>query len=225
MYWLYFFLFIIASVTPIFVQGGSGRLTEDMLEALVILVAGAVAFVLYVVKDKSLLRHVREKLWFQQKTTSITKDLSQSYSYIGEINRKMDILRGMMYRLVEIRENKQGEERLLWEVLDTISHLTQAERVSIRILTDNVCTHRLEETKDKKVFATVEDSDLLASEKSIFEINGIQCLSSQDLRKKTKIFLLFSKAHNDEVDEGMINILMAFLAVLETFITTKDKQV
>lgn len=224
MYWLYFFFFLIAILTPIFVEGEIGHLTEDMREAGIILVSGAVAFIMYVLKEKSLLKHVREKLWFQQKTTDITRDLSQSYSYIGEVNRKVDILRGMMQRLVEIRENKQEAERMLWEVLDTIKHLTQAERVSVRIFNNAVCTHRLEEPRDKKIFASVEDEALLSNEKSFFEINNIQGISSQELRKKTKIFILFSKAHNDEVDEGMLNILLAFLAILDTFVTT-DKPV
>lgn len=223
MYWLYFFLFIVAVSTPIFIESEAWHLTEDMREASVILVSGAIAFVLYVLKDKSLLRHVREKLWFQQKNSAITKDLSQSYSYIGEVNRKVDILQNMMHRLVEIRETKQEEERMLWEVLDTIKQLTQADRVSIRIFTKGVCTHQLEEKADKKVFAVISDDDLIANGKSFFEINGIQGVSSQQLRKKTKIFLLFSRAHNDEVDEGMLNIILAFLAILDTFLTKDMK--
>jgi hypothetical protein len=222
-YWLYFFLFIVAVSTPIFIESEAWHLTEDMREASVILVSGAIAFVLYVLKDKSLLRHVREKLWFQQKNSAITKDLSQSYSYIGEVNRKVDILQNMMHRLVEIRETKQEEERMLWEVLDTIKQLTQADRVSIRIFTKGVCTHQLEEKADKKVFAVISDDDLIANGKSFFEINGIQGVSSQQLRKKTKIFLLFSRAHNDEVDEGMLNIILAFLAILDTFLTKDMK--
>ncbi len=223
MYWLYFFLFIAAISAPIFIEGENLYVSEDMREAAVILVAGAIGFVLYVLKEKSLLRQVKEKLWFQQKNSAITKDLSQSYSYIGEVNRKVDILRSMMNRLVEIRETNAEEERMLWEVLDTIKQLTQAERVSLRIFTDNVCTHHLEEKADKKIFATISDEELIKNEKSFFEINGIQGISSQQLRKKTKIFLLFSRAHNDEVDEGMLSIILAFLAILDTFLASEKK--
>lgn len=223
MYWLYFFLFIAAISAPIIIEGESLYVSEDMREAGVILVTGAVAFVLYVLKEKSLLRHVREKLWFQQKNSAITKDLSQSYSYIGEVNRKVDILRSMMNRLVEMREANADEERMLWEVLDTIMQLTQAERVSMRIFTNKVCTHHLEEKKDKKVFSLISDGELIKSQKSVFEMKGIQGISSQKLRKKTKIFLLFSRAHNDEVDEGILNIILAFLAILDTFLTSEKK--
>lgn len=223
MYWLYFFLFIAAISAPIIIEGESLYVSEDMREAGVILVTGAVAFVLYVLKEKSLLRHVREKLWFQQKNSAITKDLSQSYSYIGEVNRKVDILRSMMNRLVEMREANADEERMLWEVLDTIKQLTQAERVSMRIFTNKVCTHHLEEKKDKKVFSLISDGELIKSQKSVFEMKGIQGISSQKLRKKTKIFLLFSRAHNDEVDEGILNIILAFLAILDTFLTSEKK--
>ncbi len=223
MYWLYFFLFIVAISTPIFVEGEKWHLTEDMREATIILVSGAVAFILYVLKEKSLLRHVREKLWFQQKNSVISKDLSQSYSYIGEVNRKVDILEGMMHRLVEIRETDADEERMLWEVLDTIRQLTQADRVSMRIFTNKACTHRLEEKGDKKIFSLVQDEQLLKNDKSFFVLEGIQCVSSQKLRKKTKIFLLFSRAHNDEIDEGILNIILAFLAILDTFLKTEKK--
>lgn len=223
MYWIYFFLFIVAISTPIVIEGETRYLTEDMRESLVVLIAGTLAFIIYALREKSLLRHVREKLWFQQKTTIISKDLSQSYSYIGEVNRKVDILQGMMRRLVEIRETNAEEERLLWEVLDTIKQLTQAERVSLRIFTNKQCTHRLEEKGDKKVFEVIADEELLKNDKSFFEMAGLQGISSQDLRKKTKIFLLFSRAHNDEVDEGMVNILISFLAILDTFLTTDKK--
>lgn len=223
MYWLYFFLFLVAISTPIFIEREAWYLTEDMRESVVILIAGALAFIMYALKEKSLIRHVSEKLWFQQKTTIISKDLSQSYSYIGEVNRKVDILRSMMRRLVEIRESKQDSERMLWEVLDTVKHLTQAERVSIRIFTNQICTHRLEEKGDKKIFGSVPDEILLKNGKSFFEIDGIQGVSSQDLRKKTKIFVLFSRAQNDEVDEGMLSILLSFLAILDTFLTADKK--
>lgn len=223
MYWLYFFLFLAAISAPIIIEGESLYVSEDMREAGVILVAGAIAFLLYVLKEKSLLRHVREKLWFQQKNSAITKDLSQSYSYIGEVNRKVDILRSMMNRLVEIRETNADEEKMLWEVLDTIKQLTQAEMVSMRIFTNKVCTHHLEEKRDKKIFSEISDEELIKNEKSFFELKGIQGISSQKLRKKTKIFLLFSRSHNDEVDEGILNIILAFLAILDTFLTSEKK--
>jgi hypothetical protein len=222
-YWLYFFLFLAAISAPIIIEGESLYVSEDMREAGVILVAGAIAFLLYVLKEKSLLRHVREKLWFQQKNSAITKDLSQSYSYIGEVNRKVDILRSMMNRLVEIRETNADEEKMLWEVLDTIKQLTQAEMVSMRIFTNKVCTHHLEEKRDKKIFSEISDEELIKNEKSFFELKGIQGISSQKLRKKTKIFLLFSRSHNDEVDEGILNIILAFLAILDTFLTSEKK--
>lgn len=215
MYWLYLTLFLVVISTPLLIQGERGYLTEDMREALVIFAAGAVTLILYIAKEKSLLRHVREKLWFQQKTTAITKDLSQSYSYIGEVNRKVDILKGMMHRLVEMENGKQSAERMFWEVLDTLKHIAQADRVSLRIFKNQRCVHRLEEKADRRVFSVLTDEELLQNEKGFFAIDGIQGIASQETRKQIKIVLLFSRSQNDEVDEDVLHILLSLLLLLE----------
>lgn len=215
MYWLYLTLFLIVITTPLFIEGERGYLTEDMREALVIFAAGAATLILYIAKEKSLLRHVREKLWFQQKTTAITKDLSQSYSYIGEVNRKVDILKGMMYRLAEMEGKKQTAERMFWEVLDTVKHIAQAERVSLRIFKNQECIHHLEEKADRRVFSVLTNEVLLQNDKGFFEIDGIRGITSQESRKKIKIVLLFSRNQNDEVDEDVLHILLSLLILLE----------
>lgn len=224
MYWLYFFLLIIAISTPIFIEGEAWGLSEDMREAALILVAGTLGFLLFIFKEKSLLRHMREKLWFQQKNSTITKDLSQSYSYIGEVNRKVDILKETMHRLAEIIDTKGGkEEKMLWEILDTIKHLTQAECVGLRTFVDNVCVNRLEENGDKKVFAKVSDEALLNNERRFFEVEGIQVVTREQLASQTRIFLLLSRKNNEEIDADILSILLDTLAILEKY-PNRDKK-
>lgn len=227
MYWLYFFLLVIAISTPIFIEGEALHLSEDVREASLILIAGTLGFLLFVIKEKSLIRHMREKLWFQQKNSTITKDLSQSYSYIGEVNRKVDIIKEMMRRLVELTDSdSQKEAHILWEILDTVKHLTQAECVSLRAFNKKgVSTCRLEEGSDKKVFSVVADADLLVSEKKFFEVQGIQVFALERPASGVKIFLLLLRKHNDEIDADILSILTDTLALLEKYVNAEKNLV
>lgn len=223
MYWLYFILLIVAISTPIFIESEAWHVSEDVRESALILVVGTIGFLLYVLKEKSLIRHMREKLWFQQKNSIITKDLSQSYSYIGEVNRKVDILKDMMHRLVGVTESHPKKvEKVLWEILDTIKHVTQAERVSLRIFTGKTCTRRLEENGDKKIFAVVTDRSLLESDKKFFEVENVQCVFSHGHTPKAKMFLLLSRKHNEEIDADILSILTDFLVILQKYIPKGD---
>lgn len=217
MYWFYFSLLIVAIGTPIFIERESAFLSEDMSEALLIFIVGTIGFTLYILKEYSLLQIMREKLSFQQKNTSITKDLSKSYSYIGEVNRKVDILKGMMERLVQITDTKtEKKEVLLWEILDTIKHVTQAQCVSLRTFHEDECVNRLEEKNDKRTFAQITDKELLKVEKKFFVINGIQGVAR--INQKTKVYLLFLRQHNDEIDSDILSLLMDFLTLVQKYV-------
>src|SRR3989344_5027965 len=99
MYWIYLSIFVAVVFMPMLVQGGLFFLAEDTVEALIIFCLGALGFLIYLAKDKALIRLIREKILLQKQTNIITRDLSDSYSYIGELNRKFDIVKNLAFHL------------------------------------------------------------------------------------------------------------------------------
>ena len=97
MYWIYLAIFILIILTPKIIQDGIFFLHEEDIESLIIFFFGLFAFTLYLAKEKALLKVFQEKLHLQKKANTITKDLSDSYSYIGGMNRKFDIVKDLIF--------------------------------------------------------------------------------------------------------------------------------
>ena len=53
---------------------------------------GAMAFAIFIKNEQQLIFHKKEKEKDKKKIEQTVKDLVESYSYIGEVNRKMDLL-------------------------------------------------------------------------------------------------------------------------------------
>jgi hypothetical protein len=102
MYWIYLTLFVLAILTPQFIAREVGLLREEDVEALLIFCFGAFGFMIYLAKEKTLLKLIREKLHLEKQTSLITRDLSDSYSYIGEMNRKLDIVQDFIFDLPKV---------------------------------------------------------------------------------------------------------------------------
>lgn len=226
MYWPYLILLVITLLIPIFVERDWAYLEEDVVEALFILLVSTAGFLIYFLKEKSLLRHIKEKLWIQQKNSAITKDLSQSYSYIGEVNRKLDIVKGLMKKLPPILLSHPDERgSVLWEILDAARLLTQADCVSLRILKANGEWFQLEDTKLRKAFSGVTEKILESNTKHYFRIEGIHGVMSDPLTNNTKAFLLFRRQQATDIDEGILDILVSLLVLFEVAFSNMNKEI
>ena len=77
---------------PTLVQKGFYGFSADQTEEFATLILGSIAFAVFLIQERLLKKNVSEKKAIQKKVNRMTKDLTHSYSYIGEINRKVDIL-------------------------------------------------------------------------------------------------------------------------------------
>ena len=78
--------------TPFIVQEGIWFFTEDEAEAMILLAAGIVSFVIYRLRDYQVFEYIRDRMKLQQSVVRAQKELSESYSYIGQANRRTDIM-------------------------------------------------------------------------------------------------------------------------------------
>jgi len=92
MYWIFLIIFIITVLVPDIVRDNFYAISETRSEEILIFLMGAMAFAIFMKNEKQLIFHKKEKEKDKKKIEQTVKDLVESYSYIGEVNRKMDLL-------------------------------------------------------------------------------------------------------------------------------------
>ncbi|EKE19834.1 MAG: hypothetical protein ACD_8C00101G0027 [uncultured bacterium] len=92
MYWIYLIIFTVTVFVPTFITDGFYMFNETQTQELVILLLGSLCFSLFLAMEKKLKENIKEKNKYQSQIGNMTRDLKNSYSYIGESNRKLDIL-------------------------------------------------------------------------------------------------------------------------------------
>lgn len=92
MYWIYLIIFTVTVFVPTFITDGFYTFNRAQAQELVILLLGSLCFTLFLMMEKRLKKNIKEKNKYQSQIGNMTRDLKNSYSYIGESNRKLDIL-------------------------------------------------------------------------------------------------------------------------------------
>jgi hypothetical protein len=210
MYWIFFILFILAALTPETVRSGFFGLSEEGAETLLVFFLGATGFLLFFAKEKSLLRHVREKLRLQREKSDITKDLSASYSYIGETNRKLDLMESLILSMPEAAERfRKGETRRAYRAFErSVLMLCKSASFLVRIvdIDHGIVEKEIRNGKVSQCTAiTVEK--LVESGKKVTEENGCVIVRSPGMMGSLVAFLLFPKTTNRLEDPEMLKAL------------------
>ncbi len=212
MYWIYLAIFILIVLTPKIIGGAFLFLREEDAEALAIFCLGIFGFILYLAKEKELLRVFQEKLHLQKKTNIITKDLSDSYSYIGEMNRKFDIVKELIFHLpqntADTLTKKQGGT--YQAIIQAVKLLAKTESVSLRFV--NVRTGNIErvvENSGNRLFAPFGGTALLASKKTSWEESACAVARSPYQAQDIVAYIIFPKVTNRVADTEVFKILAA----------------
>lgn len=219
MYWIYLTLFIFIILTPQIIREGVWLFREEDVEALIIFCFGLLGFILYLAKEKALLRVFQEKLHLQKRTNTITKDLSDSYSYIGEMNRKFDIMKELIFQLPQVTAQRlvRGKPETFYSLLEAVKLLAKTEAVSLRFV--NTRTHSLEkviEVGAAKEFADFSAEALLASRKTFWEEQVYACVRSPLPADRVHAYLVFAKSSNHIENIEVFKILAAQATLLYT---------
>jgi hypothetical protein len=213
MYWIYLALFVSAVLTPKVISGTFLTFPEEDAEALIVLLFGSTGFFLYFAKEKALLQHIREKLRLQQEKHDITRDLSDSYSYIGEANRKMDLLKGLIVSLpVALDRFQKGEKKDAYHGLSkAILLFSKSESFSLRIVDQEreKVEKEVREGNENDECFSFDAEFLLASDRLFREENGCVIIRSASSIGPHVAFLVFGKSTNHIEDSGMFEAFAA----------------
>lgn len=216
MYWIYLALFVLAILTPHLIMEEKLFLREEDIEALLIFCFGAFGFMLYLAKEKTFLRVFREKLHLQKQTNMITRDLSDSYSYIGEMNRKFDIVRDLIFDLPKTTAValEKKESSIYASLLQTASLLAKNDQVVLCFIDTKkgVIEAAFEKQTNHAKQSFVSHLDpkiLLAEEKFFWEEQDYVVVRSPRQVKGVAAFLVFAKTQNHIEDGDVFKILVS----------------
>ncbi len=210
MYWIYLLIFIIIVFIPQIIRDGYLSIGEENLESLALLSFGVFAFTLYLAKEKELIHIFQEKLHLQKKAHMITKDLSDSYSYIGGMNRKFDIVKNLIFYLPESQSKLAVEDytNTYEPLLQAVKVLAKEEALSLRFvdMKQKIIVQSID-LPTKEYFSSFDIRTLIASKKMFFESGDFFIVRSPRKAKNIVAFLIFPKVTNQLEDVEMFKII------------------
>lgn len=217
MYWIYLIIFIIAVLAPDIIKGSFYFLSENRAEELLIFVLGIMGFLFFMWQEYQLFIQKNEKKRDKKKIDQTIKDLVESYSYIGVVNRKMDILMNISLGLTEksnLSKNKQAE--IYFSIIEASKFLMKAECSFLRFI--NIKDNSLEKeikmdtcvcSIKNETMAKIKDSD------SAEEIENFLITSSHQMIKNIRCYLIVS---DYEEQEDKTNEMLKVLASQALFV-------
>lgn len=217
MYWVYLALFVLMVLTPKTIQEGIYFLREEDVESLVIFFFGLFGFIIYVIKEKALNLVFREKYRLQKRTNIITKDLSDSYSYIGEMNRKLDIVKDFIFRLPNETINALAKQKseTFRSSLEAVKLLAKTDFVSLRFVnTKTKAIEKIVENGHQKIFEAYDVNFLLSSKRLFREDETVAIARSPYDTKGIVAYIIFSKTSNHVESVDVFKILASQAVLL-----------
>ena len=147
MFFLYLAIFVVIVSTPYIVFGGFWFFSEDDVEALLLLGAGIVSFTIYRLRDYQVFQTLSERMRLQRLFARAQKELTESYSYIGNANRRTDIMYEIFSDLSYINSTDYGNI-----VSHAMAHLPYVSVFSFRFisLSEQKALHKINGTNQLK---------------------------------------------------------------------------
>ena len=158
MYWIFFAFFIVGVLIPDIVRNDWGPLSEERLEEIAIFCLGAVGFFIFIAKEKQLFFEKERRKEKEARLDKTGKDLLQSYSYIGEVNRKMDILMGLALGLYKTHKMSPKEE------LESYLSIANASKLLLKGKNSFLMVVDVEKREIKKTFFPEKKRRILGAE-------------------------------------------------------------
>lgn len=206
MHWIYLILFGFAVITPSLIHREFSGIPEESVEAIVIFLFGATGYFIYFAKERAVVRHISEKLRLQRERHDMTRDLSDSYSYIGEVNRKMELMMSLVLDLPEAAVLfRKGEKKNVYQSLaKAILLFSKSDSFSLRIIDRGrkKTEKEIREGNDEGCFSMPIET-LLASDQIFREEGGYVIARSPKSIGPYSAYLVFPKTINRHEDREM----------------------
>ncbi|TAK96432.1 hypothetical protein EPO05_01855 [Patescibacteria group bacterium] len=130
MYWIYLIVFTLMVFVPVFVAQDLGPLTEEAAESLLILMFGSIGFLIFLWEEQQAKRNFLRRMRAQKESHRTFRDLKDAYSYIGELNRKVDVLKETSQHISDAPDKRE----LYVPYLDALRLFGKAKVVELHFL-------------------------------------------------------------------------------------------
>lgn len=223
MYWIYLIIFTLVVFVPTFVRGGFYIFDMTQAQEFVILILGSLGFAIFLLLERKLKKNVAEKNKIQGQINNMTKDLKQSYSYIGEINRKLDILENIALGYPESSKLTQKNEAELYDsIMDAVRLFGKSEEFSLRFIQLPNCTliKEIKSVPEKNLRFSFKGRDL---ESKYFESNAyIVVTSPRSIDNIFSCIIIKKKTASQKIDDiEMVKTLAAQALFIFVFVRNK----
>ncbi len=212
MYWIYLVLFVLVVFAPEYIHHGYFFLGEEDAESVLIFFLALIGFLLYLGKERALSRIRKEQRVVSREKTIISQDLENSYSYIGELNRKFEILKrsvGSLPGTLAVFGRSEQDEDLYRPILDAVKILSKSDSVALYFVhmgerhIERICIDGR-----RNVFSGVTEEVLLLEKTRRFWQEGDRYFAaSPKLADHFRCFVVFPKKANEIDDPEIFKIL------------------
>jgi len=183
---VYFVFFLLAVLAPSLVRHDYFGISQTMLEETLIFVMGLASLSTFAIYERIMEKRLLERNTTTQNVERVTKELVESYKYIGSINRQLDVLKKLANEtsLSLVTSNAYWKD-LLQSLASNAASCVDASRVLVRFV-------ELERMRtDREVFFSRGAKDALK-------------LSNKELRKLHDQRLTSAFLHTENGDELLV---------------------
>lgn len=169
MYWLYLVIFIMAVIIPDIFRKDFMGMPHERIDELMIFLLGGIGFLLFIFKEHQLTAQKKEKEREQRRLQQTATDLVESYTYIGEINRKMDLLMQIGIGLSNRTNLTEKHEKEVYKsIIESAKSLLKAECATLAFF--NLKTKKVVEqiNYDDKCGSLEQNTDIFTMEENVF---------------------------------------------------------
>lgn len=212
MYWIYLIIFVLIVFAPEYVRHGYLFLGEEDTESVLIFCLNILAFLLYLAKERALGKIRGERKQIQQEKQFISRDLEDSYSYIGELNRKFEILKrsvGALPGTLATFGRSTKDDDLYQPILDAVKILSKTDSVALYFI--HVGERRVERMYamgKKSLFSSAIQESILSEKTRRFWLeDGFYYATSPKAVDHFRCGIVFPKKKNDLDDHEIFKIL------------------
>lgn len=163
MYWINLALFALIVFVPSLIRDGFYIFNKVQTQEFVILLLGSLVFSIFLLMERNIRKSIAEKSKIQSQINSMTRDLKHSYSYIGEINRKLDILENIALGYPETSKLTHRSEMELYDsIMEAIRLFGKSDDFALRFigLPNFVLLKEIKSKKDSVISFSMKGREL-----------------------------------------------------------------
>jgi hypothetical protein len=224
MYWIYFIIFTLIVFIPSFISKGILGLSIIQTQEYAILFMGILGFALFTILERRLKKDEKEKNKMIGQISRTNKDLTHSYSYIGEMNRKLDILMNITLGFPESSNITAKKQRKLYEsIMEAIQLFGRADEFIIRF-TNLVTGEILKEIKSSSNINFNFAQKNCDSKLSIFENEHFIAIPSPKTMDDIYACIILKKKNSQQNNNDFETMRVLAMQSLSLFMLINNKK-